>query len=151
MSPSTGLATRPKQLVVAPPTDLTTADATAYFERQLACETDPADVHHDLSSGVADFVLLDVRSADAFEACHIPDAQNLPNARIRQSTTAHLNKDQLIVTYCWGPGCNGATKAAARLSAMGFRVRQMLGGLEYWRREGYDVEGLQGQDAPLAG
>ncbi len=44
------------------------------------------------------------------------------------------------MTYCWGPGCNGATRAALALSRLGFAVREMLGGIEYWTREGFGVE-----------
>ena len=53
---------------------------------------------------------------------------------------AGLPAGALLVTYCWGPGCNAATKAAARLARLGFRVKEMLGGFEYWEREGHPVE-----------
>ena len=56
-------------------------------------------------------------------------------------TTADLPKDQVMVTYCWGPGCNGSTKGALKLAALGFRVKELIGGLEYWMREGGPVEG----------
>jgi rhodanese-related sulfurtransferase len=49
--------------------------------------------------------------------------------------------DGLLVVYCWGPGCNGADIAAARLTAQGRQVKTMLGGFEYWVREGQPVEG----------
>lgn len=45
-----------------------------------------------------------------------------------------------MVTYCWGPGCNGATRAALTLARLGFEVREMIGGIEYWIREGLPVE-----------
>ena len=52
----------------------------------------------------------------------------------------------------WKPAiAAGATKAAARLSALGFRVKEMLGGIEYWRKEGFEVEGTKGTEAPLVG
>jgi rhodanese-related sulfurtransferase len=57
----------------------------------------------------------------------------------------------VVVTYCWGPGCNAATKGAARLAALGFRVKEMIGGIEYWRREGHPVEGTEGDQAPYHG
>ena len=44
-----------------------------------------------------------------------------------------------LVTYCWGPGCNGATKAALELARLGRPVREMIGGYEYWQREGHPV------------
>lgn len=53
--------------------------------------------------------------------------------------------------YCWGPACNGATKAAAKLSTLGFRIKEMLGGIEYWRKEGGPVEGTLKEQASLVG
>jgi len=44
------------------------------------------------------------------------------------------------VTYCDGIFCNASTKAAAKLTALGFRVKEMLDGMEGWREEGYPVE-----------
>ena len=41
-----------------------------------------------------------------------------------------------VVTYCWGPGCNGATRAALEFARLGYRVKEMIGGYEYWVREG---------------
>lgn len=148
---ATATRIRPKSLVAPHPAGLGPDDARAHFEAKLAFETDPADVHHDLSKDVARFTVLDVRRAEAFEACRVPGALNLPSPRIRRETTRHLDPDKILVTYCWGPGCNGSTKAAAALSRLGFTVREMIGGLEYWRREGYAVEGSDAEQAPLAG
>ena len=43
--------------------------------------------------------------------------------------------------YCWGPGCNGATRAALEFARLGHPVKEMLGGFEYWVREGLPLEG----------
>lgn len=127
------------------------AEAHRYFGARLACETDPWDVRRDLRMGVSGFVLVDARSAEAYEEAHIPQAISLPHRRISAATTADLPRDAVLVTYCWGPGCNAATKAALKLSALGFRVKEMIGGIEYWRREGGTVEGTKGEAAPLVG
>jgi rhodanese-related sulfurtransferase len=50
-----------------------------------------------------------------------------------------------VVTYCWGPGCNGATRAALTLALRGYRVREMIGGFEYWAREGLAIETAAGR------
>ena len=94
-------------------------------------------------------VLLDVRSPDEYAVCHAVGAINLPHRRIAAETTAGFDRDAILVTYCWGPACNASTKAAARLARLGFRVKEMIGGLEYWRHEGCPVEGTLGADAPL--
>jgi rhodanese-related sulfurtransferase len=127
------------------------ADAHRHFSARLAVETDASDVHADLDRGVDRVVVLDARSTQHFAECHVPGAINIPHRTISADTTAHLSRDVCIVTYCWGPGCNAATKAAMRLSALGFQVKEMIGGLEYWRREGYAVEGTSTAEASLYG
>ena len=123
-------------------------DAQRHFLAKLSVETDAADVRLDLQRGQNSFVLIDARSAQDFEECHIPGAINLPARRISEAT-AQFSKEQLLVIYCWSPGCNAATKAAAKLSGLGFQVKEMIGGIEYWRREGGAVEGALGEQAPL--
>jgi rhodanese-related sulfurtransferase len=97
------------------------------------------------------FVLIDVRAAKSYVECHIPGAINLPYREIDEEKTAALSKEQVIVVCCWGPACNAGTKGAARLSELGFKVKEMLGGIEYWRKEGGQVEGTLGERAPLIG
>lgn len=126
-------------LVLATP-PASSADANAWFTGKLSCETDPADVYTDMQRGVEDFILVDVRSAEDYARSHAQGAINLPQSNIDAEGTAHLSKDTLLVVYCWGPGCNGATKAGAKLSALGFSVKEMIGGIEYWEdKERYPV------------
>jgi hypothetical protein len=56
-----------------------------------------------------------------------------------------------VVVRCWGPACNAAAKAAVRLAALGYAVKEMVGGLEYGRHEGHAVEGMRGDAAPFHG
>lgn len=135
-------------LVLETPT-ATPEDAHRHFLAKLSVETDAADVRLDLQRGQHGFVLIDARSAQDFEECHIPGAISLPYRQITAESTAHLSKEQPLVVYCWSPGCNSATKAAARLSKLGFQVKEMIGGIEYWRREGGAIEGTLGERAPL--
>jgi len=53
---------------------------------------------------------------------------------------AALDPSVVYVTYGWGPGCNGGVRAAAKLAAQGLRVKEMLGGIEYWNRQGFPTE-----------
>jgi len=125
------------------------ADAERHFLARLSVETDVADVAHDLARGTGKMILLDVRSAEEYVVCHAVGAINLPHRRIAVDTTAAFDRDAILVTYCWGPSCNASTKAAAKLARLGFRVKEMIGGLEYWRHEGCPVAGTLGADAPL--
>lgn len=112
--------------------------AAAYADR-LALQTDAADVYAALAAGARDFVLLDSRSDEAWAQGHIPGAVHLPTARIADRAADTLDPSVPVVTYCWGPGCNGATRAALALALRGYRVKEMLGGVEYWIREGYPL------------
>jgi rhodanese-related sulfurtransferase len=94
--------------------------------------------------GVRGFVLLDSRSAEAWAQGHVPGAVHLPGREIAARAPVELDRSVPVVTYCWGPGCNGATRAALALALLGFRVREMVGGFEYWAREGLPVETADG-------
>ena len=117
--------------------------AHRHFVHKLSVETDASDVKTDRDNGATGFVVVDVRAAEAYAKAHVPGAVSLPHRTISRETAARFSADTLLVVYCWGPGCNGATKAGAKLSALGFRVKEMLGGIEYWRKEGYAVEGTE--------
>jgi rhodanese-related sulfurtransferase len=121
--------------------------ARAHYLSKLAVETDVADLIFDLQRGQRSFTIVDTRSAKSFAECHIPGAVSLP--RIDEAATAELPKDKVCVVYCWGPACNGSTKGAAKLNALGFRTKELIGGFEYWRKEGGPVEGTLGEQAPM--
>jgi rhodanese-related sulfurtransferase len=124
------------------------AAAAAHFAARLAVETDVSDVAAALQSGSPGFVLLDSRSDQAWDQGHVPGALHLPGRDLAVRAD-ELDPAMPVVTYCWGPGCNGATRAALALALLGFRVREMLGGFEYWAREGLPVETAAGVDSPV--
>ncbi len=116
------------------------AVARDYFAAKLACETDPADVWADLVAGRPGFVVVDTRGGDAYAHGHVPGALCLPHAEIDERSVSTLPAGTVAVTYCWGPGCNAGTKGALKLAALGVPVKEMIGGFEYWQREGHPVE-----------
>jgi rhodanese-related sulfurtransferase len=113
--------------------------ALDYFRLKLSLETDPADVHADMQNDDPVFVVVDARSPLAYARGHVPGAISLPHREIDAASTGFLARDRIIVTYCDGIGCNGSTKAALKLTALGFQVKEMLGGLDWWQRDGYAV------------
>jgi len=114
-------------------------DALSYFSHRLAFETDVADVAAALEAGGdPGFVLLDARSPRSYEAGHLPGARLL--TRPFEADDVAALGDAPLVVYCWGPACNGATKAARELAALGRPVKEMIGGFEYWERDGHAVE-----------
>jgi len=106
--------------------------ASDYFADKLACETDCSDVYADIKAGNKDYLLLDVRSAEAFDKSHAITAISTPHSEINHESFSKYNKETKFVVYCWGPGCNGATKAGLKISNLGFAVKEMIGGIHYW-------------------
>ncbi|WP_066374634.1 rhodanese-like domain-containing protein [Herbidospora mongoliensis] len=117
------------------------AVAFAHFTARLAVETDVSDVARDLADGVPGIVVVDVRNRDSWDQGHVPGAVHIPVSEIPTTT---LPLDQTVVVYCWGPGCNGAYQGGAAFARLGYRVKEMIGGFEYWAREGFEIELVDG-------
>jgi rhodanese-related sulfurtransferase len=120
------------------------ASALSHFEGLLRFETDCWDVHASLARAEPGFVLLDVRSPDAYAKGHVDRAVNLPHGRITERNLAEYPVETIFVVYCTGPHCNGADKAAVRLARLGRPVKKMLGGVEGWKDEGFELTAAQG-------
>lgn len=118
----------------------TTFTAADFFAAKLAYETDPSDLAADRAAGTPPLV-LDVRSEEAWSQGRIPGALHVPAAELAaRAAEVAPDRDAEIVVYCWGPGCNGSTRAALALTVLGYtRVRELIGGFEYWAREGLAV------------
>jgi rhodanese-related sulfurtransferase len=113
-------------------------NAHDFFAAKLAYETDPADLAEDRAAGRAP-VVVDVRSDAGWRQGRIPGAVHVPGAELSdRAATVLPDLDADVVVYCWGPGCNGSTRAALTLTRLGYtRVRELIGGYEYWVREGF--------------
>lgn len=119
------------------------AGAAAYFSARLRFETDASDVYAAQKRGEA-FTIVDVRSSEAWDQGHIPGATHMPYAEVPSRALTELDPALPVVVYCWSPGCNAGHKGAVALSTLGFNVREMLGGFEYWARSGQPVEDEHG-------
>ncbi len=107
-----------------------------HYANKLAYEIDSWDLS--VAIAAADgVVVLDARSPAAFAREHIPGAINIPHRTMRADTVAALDRDALVVTYCDGIGCNASTKGALAMSQLGFRVKELIGGLDWWKRDGH--------------
>jgi len=115
------------------------ATTLAHFQGRLGVETDCSDVHESLKAG-ADFVLVDVRGPTLFAAGHVPGAVNIPHRAMTAERMAEYRRDTAFVVYSAGPHCNGASKAAIRLARLGYRVKEMIGGIAGWRDEDFVLE-----------
>lgn len=131
--------TAPHPVLGVPPA--TPGAAAAYFAASLAFHTDVSDVAAALAAdGDPGFTLVDTRSDESWAQVRIPGAVHLPGAHIAERAARLLDPARPVVVHCWGPACNGATRAALALATLGYQVKEMLGGIEYWVREGLPHE-----------
>ncbi|UTY57131.1 rhodanese-like domain-containing protein [Massilia sp. erpn] len=113
--------------------------AQAHFAAALQFETDCWDVHSVMGTPQQDFVLLDVRGTEKYVAGHVPGAIDMAQRKIIGSRLAAYPDGTVFITYCAGPHCNGAARAAIRLAQLGRPVKIMTGGITGWLDEGFPL------------
>lgn len=118
-------------------------DRTDFYAAKLAYETDASDVHAALSAG-ENLVVVDVRSDEAWAQGRVAGAVHMHYSEIAARAALEIPQDAAVVVYCWSPGCNAGAKGALEFATLGYEVREMIGGFEYWVREGYPVEDADG-------
>jgi rhodanese-related sulfurtransferase len=116
-------------------------DQIAFYAAKLAYEIDAADLKNALDAG-EHIIVIDARNAVAFASEHIPGAINLPHRQMDAQSTAALDRTATYVSYCDGIGCNASTKGALKLAQLGFNVRELIGGLDWWKRDSYATSQL---------
>jgi rhodanese-related sulfurtransferase len=119
-----------------------------HYSDKLAYEIDSWDLKVALEGGER-LVVVDARSTESFQRGHIPGAINLPHRTMSAETTAGIEKSVLVVVYCDGIGCNASTKGALKMLNLGFRVKELIGGLDWWRRDGHAVHAKAATDGSV--
>lgn len=118
-------------------------DALEYFTAKLRHETDASDVYAAQKAGES-LMVVDVRSEEAWAQGRIRGAVHIPYREIAERAPRELDPAVPVVVYCWSPGCNAGAKGAIEFAKLGYTVREMIGGYEYWMREGQPVENDEG-------
>jgi rhodanese-related sulfurtransferase len=113
--------------------------AVQYFSAKLAYEMTPWALKSILEKTPEQVLVLDVRNAEMFAAQHIKGAKNIPLVDL-VSKLSTLPKDKTIVTYCGDLTCGLAPKAALELAQKGFKVMELVGGIDVWNQKGFPVE-----------
>ena len=103
---------------------------------------DSADLREAIDQGEP-VVVVDGRASDAYSREHIPGSISLPHRDISFNTTESLDRSKLYICYCDGIGCNASTKTALKLLTLGFQARELIGGLDWWKRDGHATHGEQ--------
>lgn len=111
-------------------------NAISYFVRKLEHEIDSFELNSYLKKGEK-IMVIDVRPKEYYEKEHIPGSVNLPQSEIDEKSTEDFSSEFLYVTYCDGVGCNASARGAVKLARFGFKVVELVGGIEWWKKDGY--------------
>ena len=98
------------------------------------------ELNERLGGNRRDFVILDLREKEAFDAGHVPGAVHLPRGQLELRVNSELPDPTVrILTYCeFG---KISTLAAATLRELGYgRAVALDGGMKAWREAEYPVE-----------
>ena len=105
--------------------------AVEFFKARLRFLTTPSEVRTSQSNDTV--VVLDVRDREEFTEEHIPGAINVPLSEL-EAHLPSLPRDKTIVVYCCYTACHLSPSAALVLAENGFRVQELIGGIEEWTR-----------------
>ncbi|AZB35105.1 rhodanese-like domain-containing protein [Chryseobacterium bernardetii] len=111
-----------------------------FYQKILMYEMDPSDLY-EVFQNSTDYIAVDTRRPNGYNKEHIPSAINLPHREMTEESTQHLDKSKIYVCYCDGIGCNASTKGALKMTKLGFKVLELMGGIEWWKFDGYATEG----------
>lgn len=118
----------------------------AFYENKLKYEIDSWDLNEAIKNS-KNITIIDARSEEAYDNEHIPGSISIPHRDMTIENTQLLDKDLIYVTYCDGIGCNASTKGALNMAKLGFQVKELIGGLDWWKRDGYETHGIQAASA----
>lgn len=107
--------------------DKTVGDKKTY--RQVSPEEAAAMMEEE-----TDYIILDVRTQEEYEAAHISGAICIPNETIGTGDIPELpDKDQLILVYCRSG--NRSKQASEKLAKQGYTNIVEFGGINSWTGE----------------
>lgn len=109
-----------------------------YYNLKLKYEIDSWDLNDSIKNNKK-IIIIDARSKEAYEYSHIKNSINLPHKNMNNQSTHNLDKSFLYITYCDGIGCNASTKAALKMTELGFQVKELIGGIDWYIRDGYEI------------
>lgn len=121
-------------------------DQIKHYSDKLQYEIDSWDLSESLKAEDS-IIVIDTRAPQAYENEHIPSAINIPHKTMTAQSTKHLDRNKLYITYCDGIGCNASTKGALNMAKIGFNVKELLGGLDWWIRDGHETHGINAKPA----
>ncbi|MGZ3375713.1 MAG: MBL fold metallo-hydrolase [Phenylobacterium sp.] len=99
-----------------------------------------SELNDRLGGNRRDFVILDIREKEAFDAGHVPGARHLPRGQLELRVNSELPDPTVRILTCCEFG-KISTLAAATLRELGYgRAVALDGGMQAWREAEFPLE-----------
>jgi rhodanese-related sulfurtransferase len=125
-----------------------------YFKARLDATVTPADLFREIRESPMGVAVIDVRNGPAvLLRDRIPGALQVPESLVLQRYD-QVPRDRALVVYGWDVWCALAARTAVALLELGLDVRELYGGINAWKAQGFAVEpvdfkALEGQPYPF--
>jgi rhodanese-related sulfurtransferase len=106
------------------------------FNRPAIIQVEPTQVQEMLSQTPRPF-LLDVRTPGEYKQGHVSGAELIPINEL-STKKSRIPKERDVICICESGSRSSA--ASRQLSALGYRVSNMRGGMSRWKRSGLPVK-----------
>ena len=84
--------------------------------------------------------VIDVNGVNSFQKGHIPTAIHFSSVGKKLSQSLPKNKNNLIVSYCGGPGCSAYKRGADAAAKLGYKnIKHLSAGISGWKRSGAQI------------
>lgn len=111
-----------------------------YLIAKLEATLSPMEYMRACKEHTEDYIVMDVRNAPAVaKQVQVKGAFAIPLQDLTSRIT-ELDKEKVIVVYCWDVWCNMATHASLLLLENGFKVKELSDGIAAWKEMKFPVE-----------
>ncbi|MEI7962119.1 MAG: rhodanese-like domain-containing protein [archaeon] len=103
-----------------------------FYATEVVSSMSPSDYVGDLSRGISDGLVVDLRSAAEYNAGHLVSAVSIPSVELDEATLLaefkKLPKDKPIITYCYASYCMLSRHVGKYLSDNGIYAMHFTAG-----------------------
>lgn len=113
--------------------------AKNYFTDYITYAISPMQLAEMINNKETDFQIVDLRTLADYEIAHIPGAIHISEEYIKENLD-RLDKNKLIILYCYNQFCQLSAKRAIELIEDGYMAIELLGGFKTWSKFRFKTE-----------
>jgi rhodanese-related sulfurtransferase len=129
-----------------------------FYDTEVAALVSPHTLRLSMDRGEVDYVLVDVRSSDAYKAGHIRGAINIPPELNEQEKVSRFKaaladgkklQRSYLILYCYSSSCTLARKTGQLLAAHGISAKELSIGYNEWAMQP-DIWNVPGESVNIS-